>query len=318
MAVTLEQAKLNVQTDLDKMIIDEFRKDSWFMDNLQFHEAVSPTGGGTTLTYGYTRVKAPASAEFRNVNEEYTAQEATKEQHFVDLKIFGGSFKIDRVIAGLGGIVDEVGFQAQQKVKAANQLFNNTVINGDAAQDGKVFDGLEKALKGSSTEYNANGAEIDLSTSAAITANYMLFLDELENFLSTLDGTPSALLGNSMLINKIKACGRRSSMYTETKDSFGRDIATYGGVALVDLGRKPGDENKPVVDIKGGLTDLYAVRLGMDGLHGVSAVGQVTPKLRLPNFDEAGAVKIGDVEMLAAIALKSTKAAGVMRKIKVS
>ena len=37
----------------------------------------------------------------------------------------------------------------------------------------------------------------------------------------------------------------------------------------------------------------------------------------LPKFEEAGAVKKGEVEMLATAALKATKAAGIMRKIKV-
>ena len=37
----------------------------------------------------------------------------------------------------------------------------------------------------------------------------------------------------------------------------------------------------------------------------------------LPNFDDAGAVKKGEVEMVAAVALKATKAAGVLRGIKV-
>ena len=38
MAVTLAQAKLNVQTDLDSMVIDEFRKSSFLMDNITFHD----------------------------------------------------------------------------------------------------------------------------------------------------------------------------------------------------------------------------------------------------------------------------------------
>ena len=37
----------------------------------------------------------------------------------------------------------------------------------------------------------------------------------------------------------------------------------------------------------------------------------------LPDYRTAGAVKTGEVEMVAAVALKATKAAGVMRKIKV-
>ena len=59
MPVTLAQAKLNVQTDLDAQVIDEFRKSSWLMDNIPFHDCVSPTGGGATMTYGYTWSPSP-------------------------------------------------------------------------------------------------------------------------------------------------------------------------------------------------------------------------------------------------------------------
>jgi len=37
----------------------------------------------------------------------------------------------------------------------------------------------------------------------------------------------------------------------------------------------------------------------------------------LPDFKTAGAVKTGEVEMVAAVALKATKAAGAFRRIKV-
>lgn len=79
MAVTLAQAKLNVQTDLDSMVIDEFRKSSFLMDNIPFHDCVSPTGGGSTLTYGYTRLVTQPTAAFRQINEEYTPAEVQKQ-----------------------------------------------------------------------------------------------------------------------------------------------------------------------------------------------------------------------------------------------
>lgn len=168
MAVTLEQAKLNVQDDLQKAVIDEFQKSNWLWANLQFENVVNPSGGGATLTYAYLRVKTQPTAAFRAINEEYTAQEATKEKITADLAIFGGSYKIDRIIARMAG--DEVAFQASQKIKAASALFNETVINGDTATNTKAFDGLEKALTGSSTEVKPATA-IDLSGSTEMDTN---------------------------------------------------------------------------------------------------------------------------------------------------
>lgn len=316
MAVTLEQAKLNVQDALQKGVIDEFAKSNFILNNITFDDAVSPTGGGATLTYGYTRLITQPTAAFRAINSEYTPQEVTKQRYTVDLKVFGGSFQIDRVIANMGGIVDEVTLQIQQKVKAASALFNDTVINGDSAVNENAFDGLEKALTGSSTEYKPD-TTIDLSTSEKVSENYMAFLDLLDEFLMGLDGTPSFIGGNTKLIAKIRACARRAGMYQVTKDNFGQQVETYGNIPLVDLGAKAGS-NEPVVSINAdGETSLYAVRLGLDGFHAVSMAGQSPIKTWLPDFSTAGAVKTGEVEMVAAVALKATKAAGVLRKIKV-
>jgi len=319
MAVTLAQAKLNVQDALQMGVIDEFAKSSFLFNNLTFDDCVSPTGGGATLTYGYTRLITQPTAAFRAVNSEYVNQEVTKQRYTTDLKVFGGSFKIDRIIANMGGIVDEVSLQMQQKIKAAAALFNDTVINGDSGVDANAFDGLEKALTGSSTEY-IPGAIIDLSNAAAIDANYKVFLDELDEFLMGLDGKSSFIGGNLKLIAKIRACARRAGMYMVTKDDFGRQIETYDGIPLVDFGAKPGTNN-PVIPILGGeaagQTSLYVSRLGLDGFHGISMAGVAPVQSWLPDYKTAGAVKTGEVEMVAAVALKATKAAGVMRKIKV-
>lgn len=315
MAVTLANAKLNVQDDLTAGVIDEFAKNSFILRNIPFHDAVSPTGGGATLTYAYTRQITQPTAAFRAVNEEYTPQEVEKQRYTVDLKIFGGSFAIDRVIAGMGGIVDEVSWQLANKVKGASALFNDTVINGDSATNAKAFDGLNVALTGGSTEKTTS---IDLSTSANVTTNYMAFLDELDEFLGNLDRTPNALLMNTKALAKMRAVARRAGMYQTTKDSWGRQVEMYGSIPMVDLGAKMGS-NDPVIatNTTTGKTDIYAVSFGMDAFHGVSMAGQPLVKTWLPDFTHEGAVKKGEVEMIAAVALKTTKSNGVLRGIKV-
>lgn len=317
MAITLAQAKLNVQDALQMGVIDEFAKSNFILNNLTFDDCVSPTGGGSTLTYGYTRLITQPTAAFRDINSEYTPQETTKQRYTADLKVFGGSFEIDRVIANMGGIVDEVTLQMQQKVKAASALFNDTVINGDSAVDSKAFDGLDKAITGSSTEFNTSSA-IDLSTSALVTSNHAAFLDMLDEFLMGLDGTPTFIGGNTKLIAKLRAVARRAGMYMVSKNDFGQQVEMYGQTPFVDLGAKAGSNN-PVVAIDGatGTTSLYAVRLGLDGFHGISMAGVAPVQTWLPDFKTAGAVKKGEVEMVSAVVLKSTKAAGAFRKIKV-
>jgi hypothetical protein len=318
MAITLEESKKNVQDDLQIGVIDEFRKSNWILDHITFDDAVSPTGGGATPTYSYTRLKTQPTAQFREINKEYTPHEVTKERHSVDIKLFGGSYQIDRVIANMGGIVSEVELQQSQKIKAAQALFNDTFINGDSAVDSSAFDGLDKALTGSSTEYNTGASVIDLSTSQLVTDNFQYFLDMLDEFLRGLDGEPSFIAGNTKLISKLRACARRASMYQVTKTDWGTSVESYGNIPFVDLGAKPGT-NTEVVDIDAtkGTTSLFAARLALDGLHGVSFAGVAPVQTWLPDFTTSGAVKTGEVEMNAAIALKASKAAGTFRNIKV-
>jgi hypothetical protein len=317
MPVTLAQAQVNVQDALQSLVIDEFRKSSFLMDKLTFDDCVSPTGGGSTMTYGYTRVITQPTAAFRAINAEYLPQEAAKQRFTADLKVFGGSFQLDRVINNMGGIVKEASFQMQQKIKAASALFNDTVINGDNAIDINAFDGLDKAVTGSSTEL-VPGAAISLDTTANITANYVAFLDVLDEFLMGLDGTPDFIGGNTKLIAKIRACARRAGMYQVTKNDFGQQIESYGVIPLVDFGAKPGSNNPVVpIDIVTGETSLYTARLGLDGFHAISMAGVAPVQSWLPDYKTAGAVKTGEVEMVAAVALKATKAAGILRRIKV-
>lgn len=320
MPITLSQAKVGMADKIDQFVVDEFRRSSLLLDALTFDNAVSPGTGGSTLTYGYTRLKTPSTAQFREINKDYTPNEADRENLFVNLKIFGGSYQIDRVIQDTSGQINEAQFQLEQKIKGAANLFHHTVINGDSAVDSKAFDGLDKALTGSNTEITT---EIDLSDETGLQTNRFAFLDELDNFLAELDGKPSMLMGNSKLITKIKSIARRAGYMTESEDAFGRKVNGYDGIPLVDLGyfaQVSGGtaSTVPVVGVNDGLTDLYAVSLGMDGFHGVSPTGNGVIRNYLPNFNTPGAVKTGDVEMVAAVALKATRKAGVLRGIRIA
>ena len=314
MAVTLAQARLNVQDDLQLGIIDEFAKSSFILNNIPFADVVSPTGGGATLTYAYTRQITQPTAQFRKVNAEYTPQEVEKQRYTTDLKVFGGAFEIDRIIAGMGGIANEVAYQSAQKVKAASALFSDTIINGNTSTDADVFDGLDVAITGTDTEVTAG---IDLSTSALVDSNYVAFLDVLDEFLLGLDGTPDAILTNTKGVAKLRAVARRAGMYQVTKDNWGHQVEMYGSIPFVDLGAKAGS-NDPIVAVDGeGNTSLYAVRFGMDAFHAISMAGHPPVKIWLPDFSTAGAVKKGEVEMVAGCALKTTKSCGVLRDVKV-
>jgi len=328
MAITLAEAKVGMADKVVQQVIDTFRRESLLLDLLTFDDTVSPGTGGSTLVYGYQQLKTPSTAGFRSINEEYTANEAKREKKTATLKIFGGSYSVDRVIQQSSGAIDEMSFQLEQKIIGAKNLFHYTVINGDAAVDAESFDGLDVMLTGASTEYNASGAAIDLSTSVKLDDNYKAFLDELDLWLATLDGKPDQIEGNSKMIAKIAAVARRSGYFSQTEDAFGKKVDMYNGIPLVDLGQFY--NGTTTIDCVGtysatiesatvtGLTDLYAVKFGLDAFHGASLAGGSPINNYLPDMTKPGAVKTGDVEMVAAVVLKNSRKAGVFRRIKVA
>ena len=107
-------------------------------------------------------------------------------------------------------------------------------------------------------------------------------------------------------------------MYQITKNNFGQQIEQYGNIPLVDFGTKAGSNNPVVpIDPTTGETSLYVARLGLDGFHAVSMAGVPPVQTWLPDFKTAGAVKRGEVEMVAAVALKATKRQGCYGRLRV-
>ena len=324
--ITLAEAKVGMADKVDQKVVDTFRRSSLLLDKLVFDNAISPGTGGSTLTYGYIQLKTPSTAAVRQINSEYTAGEAKREEKTTKAVVMGGKFQIDRVLIGTAGAVDELAFQTEQKVKATANYFNNLVINGNKSSSGtgvlNTFDGLDKLLTGTETEITST---VDVSTEALMNANYNALLDEVDGFLSTLDGKPSMLLMNNKMLSKMRSAARRAGYYSKTRDEFGRQVETYNDIPMYDMGKYYDGTN--TVDIipetaatqsAEGKTDIYAVTIGLDGFHGVSPTGSKVINSYMPDLSKPGAVKDGEVELVAGVALKNTNKAGVLRGIKIS
>lgn len=324
MPVSLAQASQNATTDLDISVIDEFRTNP-LLDLMIFDDAVNPVGGGATLEYGYRRLITAPTAAFRAINSEYTPAEVTTAKYTTELKPLGGSFQVDRVLAKLGPAASgSVALQMSQKIKAAQAKFGEAVILGDTTVDANGFDGLSKALAGSTTE---DTTAIDLSGTQDMTWAFKV-LSTVDDLLSMMDGEASAIIGNRKLINLVKAAARMTAQYTVTPGPRNTSITRYGNAVLVDAGLKSGSASDVITvnvtdpdsagPLTAGSTALYAVRIGMDGFHGVSIAGGDIVSQYMPDFSTPGAVKTGEVELgPVSVALKATKAAAVKRNIKV-
>lgn len=311
--ITLAQAQQLSESKLTSYIIDEFRK-SALLDMLPFDNCVKPQGG-KTLAYVYNRISTQPTAAARALNAEYTPQETVTTQHTVNLKVFGGSFQVDRVIAeDEQQIIDHVMFQMEQKSKASIALFHDMFVNGDSGVGaGTTFDGLDKALTGSSTELTP-AAAIDLNSSTDIDSNWKAFLDNLRKLRALMDGAPTLYLMNNDMYAVFQSVMDRAGINLLTKDNYGTEATQWGPSMVMALGDKPGTSN-PIIETTDGKTSIYAVRLALDGVHGVSPTGSSLVREYLPVMSQPGAVKTGEVEMVAAMAIKATKSAAVLRDV---
>ena len=316
-------------------VVEEFIRQSEILELLPFDDAISPSGG-STLVYGYTQERVPSTAGFRAIGSEYVSNEAKIKELSEKLKIFGGSFTIDRVIKSIEGKLENMDRQLKDKIKASVQLFHDTMINGDSASNELSFRGLDAMLVGTASEYGTDNY-IDLSNITKLKENADAFYEELLNLINRTNA--DAILVNEQLKTKIQTVARVLGYKTESEEAFGRVITKIGerGVRIVDLGNKvevTGEDGKEVVtetpiigktartinDVEvTGLTDVYAVKFDIaKGFHGATITGNKAIEVYLPDFKTPGAVKTGEVEMVGCVVLKSTKSASVLRNIKVA
>lgn len=331
MPITLAEMKVGMTDKISQQVVDTFIRESEILEMLPFDNCVSPSGG-STLTYGYVQKKLPSATAFRALNTEYAPSQATVEQKSANLKVFGGSFSIDRVIKEAEGMYNNMAFQLEEKIRSAVGTFHNAMINGDVSTDENSFDGLDKFLVGQKNEFGTDSV-IDLSTIDKIKENADVFYEAL---LKLINATGAhALMLNEGAKTKIQTVARILGYKTESEESFGRTITTIGEgkVRLVDLKNVvtvSGGEavETPVIGVKArsvggsqttGLTDIFAVKFGVnDGFHGVSLTGNSAIRQYLPDFNTPGAVKTGEVEMTACVVLKNVKSAGVLRNVKIA
>lgn len=320
-------------------IVEKFIRESEILEMLPFDDTVSPSGKGSTMVYSYVQEKLPSMAAFRAIGEEYKSNEGTLEDKNVKLKIFGGSFTIDRVIKSIEGKLENMERQINLKTVAAVQLFHDKMINGDIAKDEKEFDGLDKMLVGTENEMNTDSS-IDLSTTEKLKENAMAFYEMLTNLIDSSNA--DAIMCNKDMKTKIQTVAMVLGYKTESEEAFGRKITKIGSTRIIDLKNKyevtgEGDDavatKTPIIPANisrtfgegaaaktvNGLTDIYAVHFDEDeGFTGCSVRGDKVISKYLPDFSTPGAVKTGEVEMVAAVCLKNTQNAGVLRNIKIN
>ncbi len=269
MAVTLAQAALASQNDLQRGVLETFVVSSPILDRIPLLDI-------NGNAYAYNSEATLPGVEFRAVNAAYTESTGTIAQTTVALVILGGDADVDRfIIQTRGNVNDQRAIQTAMKTKSLAYKWQDTFINGDTAVDANSFDGMKKLLTG--TQVIAAGVN-GLAVNGASDTDRQNFLDQLDALLAAVPGGADALYMNASILSKIRSSIRRLTIGTTDKDNIGRRVDFYNGVPLYDIGTKAdGTLIIPQTETQGTATgttsSIYAVKFsGNESANGVAAL----------------------------------------------
>ncbi len=259
MAVTLAQAATLSQNSLQRGVIETFIIESSVLDRIPL-ESIEGNA------FAYNEEGTLPGIEFRAVNAAYSESTGVVNQKTETLVILGGDADVDTfIVATRGNLNDQRAVQTRMKVKSASYKYQDAFINGDTAVDANSFDGLKKRLTGGQV---ISAATNGLAVLGADDAARHTFWDKVDEAIAAVRGGVDAIYGPAAILAKMKSSARRLTMYDQTTDSFGKTIATYNGIPLIDIGNKAdGTPIIPQTETQGTnlvASSLYFVRFGAD------------------------------------------------------
>ncbi len=267
MAVTLAQAALLSQNDLQRGVIETFVQLSPVLDRLP----LMPIEGNA---YAYNKEATLPGVAFRSVNEAYTESTGTVVQATESLVILGGDADVDRFIEQTrGNLNDQRATQTRLKVKAASYKYQDTFFNGDVTVDTKAFDGLKKRLIGGQViSAGTNGIPVYNATQADSLA-FLAKLDDLLAAVPGISGDNGVIYANSSIIGKIRSAGRLvGGVEVVKEDMTGKRVITWQGIPILDPGANlAGTAILPQTETQGSssvASSIYAVKFGEDETDG--------------------------------------------------
>lgn len=314
MAFTLANAQNLSQNKLTKYVIDEFRK-SALIDKLVWDNNAK-SQGGASFSYTYNRITTLPTAGVRSIGgADYDPTEPATTPITVLLAIMGGSFDIDRALAANEHeVVDLVEFLVQQKAQATVAEYANQFINGTTINAGE-FDGLLRFVTANPNQII--NTPVALDSNANITANWDLLLDVMRQARARMDKAPSMWLMNQDMYAVWQSVMDRAGINVLSKQEYGYEVSQWGPSLVMALGDAPGTST-PIIPTANGVTSMYGIYAGLDGVHGIAPDNNAFVKTYLPNFQNAAAVQRGAVEMIAGLAIKSLRSVVCLNNIDIA
>ncbi len=257
MLTMIEAAKL-MDNPLAQGIVEIFAANNPILERLPF---VDIQGNA----YRYNREGSLPGIAFRGINESYSESTGVINPQTETLTIVGGDSDYDVALVKMGtGSNNLRAAHDALKSKALTLAWLKTFFDGDSSADPREFDGLNIRLDGTAQELEAGAA-----------GGATLSLDKLDELIDALEGTPDVLLMNKAMRRKVNALIRAAGQAIETvSDAFGRQIQAYAGIPIgiveedasgtpiLGFDEDDGEGNDDTASV-------YAVRFGLDGLHGI-------------------------------------------------
>lgn len=265
MAVTLAQAAIASENDLQGGVLERFIQESPILDRLPLKDIEGNA-------YAYNSEATLPGVEFRAVNAAYTESTGTVVQASETLVILGGDADVDTFIqATRSNLNDQLAIQVNLKVKAACFKLADAFFNGDVAVDANSFDGLKKRTVGA--QVIAGGVN-GIPVIGNGTTDVQAFLDFVDAVLAAagIAGANGALYMNDYIRTMFGGVARRAGLAEtelyEFTDNVSKRLSTYRGTPILDPGLKL-DQSRilPQTEVQGTSTDcssIYAVRFGED------------------------------------------------------
>jgi hypothetical protein len=245
MALLLTEASKLAQDQLRAGVIEVFAENSVILERLDFLNI-----RGNAYTYNLEGT-LPGVA-FRGVNESFAESTGIINPQTESLKIAGGDLDVDAHILRTRGDQVRSAHEAM-KVKALARYLNRILFDGDSASEPREFDGLNVRLTGSqSILAGAGGAN--------------LTQDMVDDLLRQVPAANAIFCGDGgeQLLSKLL---RADTQVNTGVDFFGRQVTTYAGVPILNVGDDETfsdilDFDEDPGDASFDTTSIYAVRMG--------------------------------------------------------
>lgn len=206
--------------------------------------------------YSYNVETGLPDVQFRAVNEAYEPSKGKKKRETEHLVILGGEAVVDSFQVEVHSDINNLlAIETALQTKAIARKFEQTFISGDSDEEVDEFDGMKKRVTETGNVL-AYGSVEDEGVDT--------FADHLDNLLDMVQGGADALIMNKATRRKLTREARESIEYT--RNDFGVQQYTYGGIPVIDVESEIMEEND----------EVYAVRFGareaVSGLQSKSGV----------------------------------------------